>query len=106
MSYGNLGKLTAAGGTFEVLATIPNGIQFATVFIYALNPTVSNKNIKIAVGTGASPAATDHIQGELPLEANGGTYEFPALIVHPNEKIFVSSNQPGVVFNVRGITQT
>lgn len=107
MANGNIGKLVSAGGVYEKVAELPSsGIQFVTVFINAVNPGPAARSIMIAISSSNTPAAYDHIQGELPLEANGGTYEFPAMICHPGEKIHVWSNQPGVVFSVDGVMQT
>ena len=106
MANGNLGKLVSTGGAYQMLSEVPaTGVQFATVFINAVNPTSLERNIKIAISTSATPAAYDHIQGLLPLEANGGAYEYPAMIVNPGEKINVWSDEPGVVFSVHGMTQ-
>lgn len=107
MANGNLGKLVTTGGSYQTLMTVPlSGVQFTTCFIYALNPTGGVASIKIAITNNTTPAQHDHVQGELPLEAGGGSYELPAMICHPGEKIMVYSDVPGVTFSVRGIEQT
>jgi hypothetical protein len=104
---GNLGKLVSAGGVYEKVYEVPAaGVQFTTCFIYAVNRTAGEVTIRAAISTMNDPAIYDHIQGDLVLEAGGGTYEYPAMICQPGEKIVVYTSDPGVVFNVRGIEQT
>ena len=103
---GKLGKQVSIAAGFVTVYQVPtNGVQFATVFINAVNTGVEDAKIRIGVTTSTSPNASEYIAYDIPLSALGGTYEFPCLICHPGEKIMVYSDKATVSTRVHGLEQ-
>lgn len=107
MSNGALGKVLSVGGSYVEAYQVPaSGVQFTTCFIYVLNLTGTPATIKVAASSSNTPSDYEHIQGDLSIDANGGTYEFPALILSPGEYVMVYSDVSGLAISVRGMEQT
>lgn len=105
MSNGLLGKQMTVASSYVTPYTVPaSGVQYATIFICAVNTGGSAANINVAVTSSATPVASEVISYP-PLEANGGTFEYPCLIVNPGEKVMVYSDSSNVAVRVHGLEQ-
>ena len=106
MANGLLGKVVTTADTHTAVYTVPaTGIQFATVFVCAVNTGAEAATLDVAVSTDASPANSEYVSYAIPLDANGGVYEYPCIILHPGEKLFARSNKSTVVVRVHGLEQ-
>lgn len=105
MSNGLLGKQMTVASSYVTPYTVPaSGTQYATIFVCAVNTGGTAANINVAVTASASPAASEVIAYP-PLEANGGTFEYPCLIINPGEKVMVYSDSNNVAVRVHGLEQ-
>jgi len=106
MANGKLGKQLSVANSFVTAYTVPaSGVQFATVFICAVNTGAEDAVVNIGITTAATPSAGEYLAYGIPLDANGGNYEYPCLICQPGEKIMVYSNKAGVAVRVHGLEQ-
>lgn len=71
------------------------------------NIRLTNRNsypvpIRVAIGTGGSPALQDYITYDLPLIANG-VYEATAITMTAGEKVWIRSSSTGISVRIHGI---
>lgn len=106
MSNGLLGKAMSVAGSQVQGYAAPAGIQFATININCLNTDpVNEANVSIAITTSGAPSAADYIDKASIIPANGGVLERNCIIVSPNEKVYVKSDNSLVAIRVSGLEQ-
>lgn len=107
MAAGLLGKQLTNAGSYTTVYTVPaSGVQFATVFINAVNTGTADAKINVGVTTASTPGAGEFLDYQIPLTASGAPYEYPCLVMGPGEKVMVYSNQSTVAVRVHGIEQS
>jgi len=106
MANGLLGKIVTTADTHTAAYTVPaTGVQYATVFVCAVNTGAEAATLDVAVTSSATPANSEFVSYAIPLDANGGVYEYPCVILHPSEKLVVRSNKSTVAVRVHGLEQ-
>lgn len=106
MANGKLGSAMTVAASYVTPYTVPaSGVQFATIFICAVNEGGSLAKIRVGVTTSATPAASEFIAYEVPLDPNGGTFEYPCHISNPGEKVMVYADSSNVAVRVHGLEQ-
>lgn len=104
MPSGKLGKADLAANTDTLLYTVPAS-KTATINIRIANRNATGIKIRVAIGEGASPAAADYIDYDLPVIANG-MLEDTGVVCTAGEKIWVRSNLAAVSVRVHGFEES
>lgn len=103
---GKLGAAMSVANSHVTPYVCPaTGVQFATVFILATNTGNTTSTIRVAITDSPTPGNNDYINIEVPLDANGGTYEYPCQIMHPGEKVMVLADSSSVAVRVHGLEE-
>lgn len=100
MASGLLGKADLAAATATLLYTVPSGV------IASLNVRFANRNgktaqVRLAIGTGASPAVGDYLSYNQEIPA-GGIIEDTGVVCSSGEKIWAYSTLANVSVRVHG----
>ena len=95
------GKLGTAN-----LAADADTLLFTADAVQTFNVRWANRNsapvqIRLAIGTGGAPAATDYLTYDLTIPANG-TVEDTGLVASSGEKVWVRSNVANVSVRAHG----
>lgn len=105
MANGLLGKTVTTANTDVVVYTVGSALQYAVASITLVNQDTVNAKIKIAIGSGASPAPSDYIEYGAELAANGGGLERTCITLSPGEKVWVNADSSAVAVRVYGLEQ-
>ena len=103
MASGKLGSADLAATTNTLLYTVPAS-SLATLNIRVANRNSTTVAIRIAIGTGASPAVEDYIDYDLLVAANG-VLEDSGIVCSAGEKVWVYSSMAGVSVRVHGFEE-
>jgi len=103
MANGILGKNMTVAGTNLAIYTVPPTAAFATISISMVNKGPSDADIKLAIGTSATPDPADYIEFGAVIPANGGGLERTCIVVSPGEIISVESTTANVAVRVYGL---
>lgn len=104
MASGKLGSADLpAGGADTLLYTVPAS-TVATVNIRIANRNTAAAKIRVAIGTGASPDAADHIDYDVEVSANG-ILEDTGIVCSAGEKVWVRSDVSNVTARVHGFEE-
>lgn len=103
MASGKLGTANLAAGADMLVYTVPAS-TIATVNIRVANRNASAVKIRVAIGTGASPAAGDYIDYDISVAANG-ILEDTGIVCGAGEKIWVRSDVANVSVRVHGFEE-
>jgi hypothetical protein len=101
MASGKLGSADLSAATDTLLYTVPASVT-ATVNIRIANRNSGSIKVRVAVGSGASPAATDYLSYDATVPANS-MYEDTAVVLTTGEKVWVRSDTANVSARVHGI---
>jgi hypothetical protein len=101
MASGKLGSASLSAGVDTLLYTVPSG-KVATANIRVANRNPETINVSVAIGTGGSLANYDYITFNTPVEAYSILEEI-AVMMSPNEKVWVRSNLGSVSVRVHGV---
>ena len=104
MASGNLGSADLSETTDTLLYTVPAS-TLATLNIRVANRNSTTVAIRVAIGTGASPAAKDYIDYDFPVAANG-VLEDTGIVCTAGEKVWAYSSTAGVSVRVHGFEET
>jgi len=102
MASGKLGTpadLTAATDT--LIYTVP-ALKVATVNVRFANRNAAAVKVRLAIGTGASPAVTDYIDYDVTLAANG-VLEDTGMVLTDGEKVWARSDTANVTVRAHGM---
>ena len=103
MASGNLGSADLTATTDTLLYTVPAS-SLATLNIRVANRNSTTVAIRVAIGTGASPAVKDYIDYDLPVPANG-VLEDSGIVCSAGEKVWAYSSMAGVSVRVHGFEE-
>lgn len=104
MASGKLGSSDLpAGGAGTILYTVPAS-TVATVNIRIANRNPSSTKVRVAIGTGASPATTDYLEYDI-LVASNGILEDTGIVCSAGEKVWVYSDNANVSVRVHGFEE-
>jgi hypothetical protein len=103
MASGKLGSADLSAGYDTIIYTVP-AETIATVNIRIANRNTSAIKIRIAIGSGTSPAASDYIDFDLWVAANG-ILEDTGIVCGAGETIFVRSDTDNVSVRVHGFEE-
>ena len=103
MASGKLGSANLSAETDTLLFTAAAG-KITTANIRWANRNLSSVKIRLAIGSGASPATTDYLEYDLTLTGNGIT-EDTGLILSAGEKCWVRSDTANVSVRAHGLEQ-
>lgn len=103
MASGKLGVANLAAGADTLIYTVPAS-AIATVNIRMANRNSSSVKIRVAIGTGASPAAADYIDYDVTIPANG-ILEDTGIVCSAGEKIWVRSDISNVTVRIHGFEE-
>lgn len=103
MASGKLGVANLAAGADTLVYTVPAS-TIATVNIRVANRNASAVKIRVAIGTGASPAAGDYIDYDISVPASG-ILEDTGIVCGAGEKIWVRSDVANVSVRVHGFEE-
>lgn len=105
MANGSLGKMVSQANTVVVPYTAPANALFATVTINLVNTGVTDVSVRVAIGTGAAPAADEYIEYGVVLAGNGGTLVRSCQILSADDKVFVWASAATVCVRVEGLEE-
>lgn len=99
MAQGKLGSADLAAATDTTL--------FTAASVQTFNVRFANRNaqavkVRVAIGTGVSPAAADWVTYDATVAANG-ILEDTGLVASAGEKVFVRSDTAGVSVRAHGL---
>ena len=100
MASGKLGSADLAAATDTLLFTA--GATPQTFNVRFANRNVTSVRIRVAIGTGASPATTDYVDYDVILLANG-ILEDTGLVASSGEKVWVRSDNANVSVRAHGM---
>lgn len=100
MASGKLGSADLSAATDTLLFTAAATPQ--TFNIRFANRNATAVKIRVAIGTGASPAATDYVDYDVNIIANGILEDF-GLVATSGEKIWVRSDTANVSVRAYGM---
>jgi hypothetical protein len=100
MAQGILGKADLAAATPTLICTIAQTLETINVNFCNRNPTDSA--VKLWIGTGGSPVASDAMLFSAPISGNGNI-EFTGIPTSLGEKVWAESNTTLVTVCVRGL---
>ncbi len=101
MPSGNLGSADLAAGADTLLYTVPAG-KVTTLNVRFANRNAVDVVVRLAIGMGAGPAATDYLSFDSLLRANG-IVEDTGIVVSAGEKVWVRSSAASVSVRVHGL---
>ncbi len=104
MAAGKLGSADLAAAADTLLYTVPAS-TVTTLNIRIANRNASAIKVRVAVGTGAAPAAGDYIDYDIPVAA-GGILEDTGIVCGAGEKVWVRSDLAGASVRVHGFEET
>src|SRR5437868_14417813 len=99
MATGKLGSADLAAATDTLLFTAGATQTFNVRFA---NRNASAVKVRVAIGTGASPAATDYVDYDVTVNANG-ILEDTGLVCSSGEKVWVRSDTANVSARAHGM---
>lgn len=100
MASGLLGKADLAAATDTLLFTA--GATPQTFNVRFANRNTTAVKVRVAIGTGASPATTDYVDYDVTVLANG-ILEDTGLVASSGEKVWVRSNTANVSARAHGM---
>lgn len=100
MASGLLGKADLAATTDTLLFTA--GVTPQTFNIRFANRNTSAVKVRVAIGTGASPAAADYVDYDVSILANG-ILEDTGLVASSGEKVWARSGTANVSVRAHGM---
>lgn len=100
---GTPGSADLAAATDTLLYTCAAG-TLATANIRLCNRNPVSVKVRVAIGTGASPAATDYIEYDTTVPANG-VLEDTGIAISPGEKVWVRSDTTLVSARIHGVEE-
>lgn len=103
MASGKLGSAALAANADTSLYTVPAGVV-ATVNIRIANRNASATHVRVAIGSGAAPVATDYIGYDISLPANG-ILEDTGIVCGAGETVWVRSELNNVSVRVHGFEE-
>lgn len=103
MASGKLGSANLAANTDTLLYTVPASTR-ATVNIRVANRNSSAAKIRVAIGSGASPALDDYMDYDIPVPENG-ILEDTGIVCGAGEKVWVRSDLGNVSVRVHGFEE-
>ena len=103
MASGNLGSADLSKTTATLLYTVPAS-TLATLNIRVANRNSTTVAIRVAIGTGASPAAKDYIDYDFLVAANG-VLEDSGIVCSAGEKVWAYSSMAGVSVRLHGFEE-
>lgn len=104
MASGKLGAADLAAATATLLYTVPAS-TIATVNVRFANRNNVSTEIRLAIGTGASPTSTDYLSYEQTLPQNG-IVEDTGIVCSAGEKVWAYATIAGVSVRVHGHEET
>lgn len=99
MATGKLGSADLSAGVDTLLFTASANQAFNIRFANRNNTSVA---IRVAIGTGSAPAATDYVDYDVTVQAHG-ILEDTGLVCSSGEKIWVRSNTANVSARAHGM---
>ena len=103
MASGKLGSADLTATTDTLLYTVPAS-SLATLNIRVANRNSTTVAIRVAIGTGTSPAGKDYIDYDLLVAANG-VLEDSGIVCSAGEKVWAYSSMAGVSVRVHGFEE-
>ena len=100
MAQGKLGSADLSAGVDTLVYTVPANTS-ATVNIRVANRGTEAAAVRVAVGSGASPAGADYIDYDVVVPAKG-IMEDTGVVCSAGEKIWVRSDVASVSVRVHG----
>lgn len=100
MAQGKLGSANLSAGVDTLVYTVPAGMS-ATANIRIVNRNTDTAKVRVAVGTGLSPAAADYIDYDVAIPPSG-ILEDTGVVCSAGEKIWVRSDVASVSVRVHG----
>ena len=100
MASGKLGSADLAAATDTLLFT--SGATPQTFNVRFANRNATAVKVRVAIGTGSSPATADYVDYDAPIQANG-ILEDSGLVASSGEKIWVRSDTTGVSVRAHGM---
>ncbi len=100
MASGKLGSADLVAITDTLLFTA--GVTPQTFNVRFANRNNSGVKVRVAIGTGGSPALTDYVDYDVPVIANG-IMEDTGLVASSGEKIWVRSDTANVSVRAHGM---
>lgn len=85
-----------------VLITTTAFAKISTVNIRLANRSASPVKVRVAIGTGASPATKDYISYDAVI-ATGGIYEDTGFAVSAGEKVWVQTDTANISVRIHGM---
>ena len=103
MASGKLGSADLAAGVDTLLYTVPAS-TVATLNVRVANRNASPIKVRVAVGSGAAPGATDYIDYDIQVGANGAL-EDTGIVCGAGEKVWVRSDQASASVRIHGFEE-
>lgn len=103
MPSGKLGSADLVAGTDTLIYTVP-ALKTATINIRASNRNPAMTAVRVAIGTGASPANADYIDYEAAVPGYG-ILEETAVVCSAGEKVWVRSTLANVSVRIHGFEE-
>lgn len=103
MASGKLGSANLSAVTNTLIYTVPSN-KVATANINICNRSTIEVNVRIAIGSGGSPANTDYIEYDFPLPAQG-VLERTGIVCSAGEKIWCYADSADVSVRVHGFEE-
>ena len=103
MASGKLGSVDLAAEIYTLIYTVPAG-KSSTVNIRFANRNPGVARIRLAIGSGASPAPEDYVTYDSVLPANG-IIEDTGLVMSGGEKLWAYSNAANVSVRAHGFEE-
>lgn len=100
MASGLLGKADLAAATDTLLFTA--GVTPQTFNVRFANRNATPVKVRVAIGTGASPAVADYVDYDVSILGNG-ILEDTGLVASSGEKVWVRSNTANVSVRAHGM---
>ena len=103
MPSGKLGAADLAANADTLLYTVPVG-TVTTVSVRLCNRGTTQVKLRVAVGSGAAPAASDYIDYDANVPANG-ILENTGIVMSAREKLWVRSDTTNVSARAHGFEE-
>lgn len=100
MASGKLGSADLVAATDTLLFTA--GVTPQTFNVRFANRNTAAVKVRVAIGTGANPAATDYVDYDVTVPANG-ILEDTGLVCSSGEKVWVRSDAANVSVRAHGM---
>lgn len=101
MGSGKLGSADLVAATDTLLYTVP-ALKVATANIRFANRNAIPVKVRLAIGTGAAPTATDYLSYDQSLPANG-IVEDTGIVLTAGEKVWARSDTANVSVRAHGM---